>query len=103
MGAGQFCTNPGIAIVIDGPEANAFVAAATEVLTTVAAQTMLTDGMADAYRDGARRVSERAGVKSLLTTSCEGRSAAPYLFEVWPTTGCPMGNCPKRFLAHLAW
>jgi NADP-dependent aldehyde dehydrogenase len=43
---------------------------------------MLTDGMADAYRDGARRVSEGAGVKSLLTNTCEGRSAAPYLFEV---------------------
>lgn len=82
MGVGQFCTNPGIAIVIDGPDADAFVAAAAEGLTPVAAQTMLTDGMADAYRDGARRVSEGAGVKSLLTNTCEGRSAAPYLFEV---------------------
>lgn len=82
MGAGQFCTNPGIAIVVDGPEADAFVTAASEGLKAVAAQTMLTDGMADAYRSGARRVSEGAGVKSLLTTACEGRSAAPYLFEV---------------------
>lgn len=82
MGVGQFCTNPGIAIVVDGPEADAFVTAATEGLKAVAAQTMLTDGMADAYRDGARRVSEGAGVKTLLTTACEGRSAAPYLFDV---------------------
>ncbi|WP_323764390.1 aldehyde dehydrogenase (NADP(+)) [Marinovum sp.] len=82
MGVGQFCTNPGIAIVVDGPEADAFTAAATEGLKAVAGQTMLTDGMADAYRSGARKVSEGAGVKSLLTTACEGRSAAPYLFEV---------------------
>ncbi|MEV8467492.1 aldehyde dehydrogenase (NADP(+)) [Fluviibacterium sp. DFM31] len=82
MGAGQFCTNPGIAIVIDGPDADAFAEAATEGLGAVSAQTMLTDGMADAYRNGARRVSEGAGVKSLLSTACEGRSAAPYLFEV---------------------
>lgn len=82
MGVGQFCTNPGIAIVIHGPEADEFVAAATEGLKAVAAQTMLTDGMAEAYRNGARRVAEGAGVKSLLTTACEGRSAAPYLFEV---------------------
>ncbi len=27
-------------------------------------------------------MAEGAGVKSLLTTACEGRSAAPYLFEV---------------------
>lgn len=82
MGVGQFCTNPGIAIVIDGPDADAFVKAATEGLKAVSGQTMLTDGMAEAYRDGARRVSEGAGVKSLLATACEGRSAAPYLFDV---------------------
>ena len=82
MGVGQFCTNPGIAIVVDGPDADAFVSAASEGLKAVAGQTMLTDGMAEAYRDGARRVSEGAGVKSLLTTACEGRTAAPYLFEV---------------------
>ncbi|MBU2999428.1 aldehyde dehydrogenase (NADP(+)) [Roseovarius nubinhibens] len=82
MGVGQFCTNPGIAIVVDGPEADAFTAAATEALKAVAAQTMLTDGMAEAYRSGAHRMAEGAGVKSLLTTACDGRSAAPYLFEV---------------------
>ncbi|MEP3328910.1 aldehyde dehydrogenase (NADP(+)) [Sedimentitalea sp.] len=82
MGVGQFCTNPGIAIVIDGPDADAFVKAATEGIKAVSGQTMLTDGMAKAYRDGARRVSEGAGVKSLLATACEGRSAAPYLFDV---------------------
>lgn len=82
MGVGQFCTNPGIAVVIDGPEADAFVAATIEGLGAVAAQTMLTDGMATAFRDGARRISDGSGVKSLLSTSCEGRSAAPSLFEV---------------------
>lgn len=82
MGVGQFCTNPGIAIVIDSPEADRFVEAATQGLGAVAAQPMLTDGMADAYRDGARRVGEGAGVKALLATSCEGRNATPYLFEV---------------------
>lgn len=82
MGVGQFCTNPGIAIVIDGPEADAFVEAATQGLTAVAGQTMLTDGMADAYRAGANQMAEGAGVKSLLSTACEGRTATPYLFEV---------------------
>ena len=82
MGVGQFCTNPGIALVVEGSDADQFVAAAKAGLEAVSAQTMLTDGMADAYRNGARRVAEGAGVKSLLTTSCEGRDAAPYLFEV---------------------
>jgi len=82
MGVGQFCTNPGIALVVEGSDADQFVAAAKAGLEAVSAQTMLTDGMAEAYRNGARRVAEGAGVKSLLTTSCEGRDAAPYLFEV---------------------
>jgi len=82
MGVGQFCTNPGIAIVVDGPEAQAFVQAATEGLEAVAAQTMLTDGMADAYREGAHGVAQGQGVKSLVAGTCEGRAAAPYLFDV---------------------
>ena len=82
MGAGQFCTNPGIAVVIDGPEADAFAAAAKEALSGVAPQVMLTDGMAEAYRSGAARVGAGKGVRSLLTATCEARSASPYLFEV---------------------
>ncbi|MDO9637121.1 MAG: aldehyde dehydrogenase (NADP(+)) [Pseudotabrizicola sp.] len=82
MGAGQFCTNPGIAVVIDGPDADAFAIAAKAALEPVAAQTMLTDGMADAYRSGRDRVAAGTGVRSLLTTMCDGRAATPNLFEV---------------------
>ena len=46
MGAGQFCTNPGISVIIDSPEADAFVEAVTAALSLVGAQTMLTDGLA---------------------------------------------------------
>ncbi|OCK09785.1 MULTISPECIES: aldehyde dehydrogenase (NADP(+)) [Thalassospira] len=84
MGAGQFCTNPGIAVVLDGPDADAFVTTAKAGLGDVAAQTMLTDGMADAYRSGAKRIAATSGVKEVLTTSCDLRNATPYLFE---TTG----------------
>ncbi|SDU45480.1 aldehyde dehydrogenase (NADP(+)) [Stappia sp. ES.058] len=82
MGAGQFCTKPGIAVVIDGPDADTFIAAAEKALKAVEAQTMLTDGMAASYRSGARRASEAKGVVSQLSGTCEGRSAAPFLFQV---------------------
>ncbi|WP_265502963.1 aldehyde dehydrogenase (NADP(+)), partial [Paracoccus beibuensis] len=82
MGAGQFCTNPGIAVIVDGPDADAFATAAREALSAVAPQVMLTDGMAEAYRQGAARVGAGKGVRSLVTTSCEARNASPYLFEV---------------------
>ena len=82
LGAGQFCTNPGLAVVIDGPDADAFATAAKAALEPVAAQTMLTDGMADAYRAGRDRVAGGRGVRSLLTTMCDARTATPNLFEV---------------------
>jgi NADP-dependent aldehyde dehydrogenase len=82
LGAGQFCTNPGIAVVIDGEDADAFVEAAKASLSAVGPQTMLTDGIAEAYRDGRDRVARGTGVRAVLTTTCNLRSATPYLFEV---------------------
>jgi NADP-dependent aldehyde dehydrogenase len=82
MGAGQFCTNPGIAVVIDGPDAQAFIAAAKEAVGKVGAQTMLTDGIAEAYRAGRDRIAGSAGVRAVLTSVCDLRQATPYLFEV---------------------
>ncbi|SFE54998.1 aldehyde dehydrogenase (NADP(+)) [Shimia marina] len=81
MGAGQFCTNPGIAIVKAGAEADAFVAAAQEALGQVGAQTMLTDGIAAAYRDGQRRIAGTSGVQEVLTSVCDLRDATPYLYK----------------------
>ncbi len=82
MGAGQFCTNPGIAVIIDGPEADAFQSAAEAGLSSVAEQTMLTDGIAEAYRQGVSRVAAGTGVTQIMGTSCATRDAAPYLFTV---------------------
>src|SRR6056297_2202441 len=84
MGAGQFCTNPGIAIVIDGPDADAFIAAAGKALEPVEAQTMLTDGIATAYRQGRDRIASSAGVQEVVTSMCDLRNATPYLYA---TTG----------------
>lgn len=84
MGAGQFCTNPGIAVVKDGPEADAFIEAARAALEGVDAQVMLTDGIASAYHKGRDRVAASAGVQAVLTTTCDLRNATPYLFA---TTG----------------
>lgn len=84
MGAGQFCTNPGIVLVLDGPDADTFVKAATAALGETGAQTMLTDGIADAFRSGAERFAGSGGVRALIGTRCDTRQAAPHVFE---TTG----------------
>ncbi|MGE3363171.1 MAG: aldehyde dehydrogenase (NADP(+)) [Rhizobiaceae bacterium] len=81
LGAGQFCTNPGIAVVVDGADADRFVGAAREALEKVPAQTMLTDNIAAAYRDGQARFTSRNSIRPVLVTKSEGRSASPNLFE----------------------
>ena len=80
MGVGQFCTNPGISVILDGPDADTFQAAAETGLSAVADQTMLTNGIADAYRQGAARVADTNGVTQVMGRRCDTRSAAPYLF-----------------------
>ncbi|OWY15101.1 aldehyde dehydrogenase (NADP(+)) [Thioclava sp. F34-6] len=82
MGAGQFCTNPGIAVVMEGDAGEAFVRSALAALEASGAQVMLTDGIAEAYRKGAARMQEAGGVQELLTQVCDRREAKPYLFRV---------------------
>ena len=82
QGAGQFCTNPGLVIAIDGPEVDAFERAAAAGLAGVAAQTMLTDGIAQAYRDGQARISAAPGVTVLVETESGARQANPNLYSV---------------------
>jgi|TARA_R100000935_G_scaffold25088_1_gene44728 alpha-ketoglutaric semialdehyde dehydrogenase len=81
MGAGQFCTNPGIAVVAKGPEGDAFVAAAKQALAATGEQIMLTVGIAKAYRDGQARFEGRNAVTPLLSSQNEGRTAKPNLYE----------------------
>jgi NADP-dependent aldehyde dehydrogenase len=84
MGAGQFCTNPGIAVLPKGAEAEAFILAARAALEPIGAQLMLTRGIASAYQQGRDRMAATTGVKEVLTTACNIREATPQLFA---TTG----------------
>lgn len=81
MGAGQFCTNPGIAIVLDGTDADAFTASAKAVLEKTAPQVMLTEGIAYAYQTGQRRFSDNPAVTPVVTTESTARKAQPNLFQ----------------------
>lgn len=82
MGAGQFCTNPGIAVMRSGAGAEAFLKAAQAGLQQIAVQTMLTDGIAAAYRQGCDRIAASSGVQTMLSSACAPRDATPHLFAV---------------------
>jgi alpha-ketoglutaric semialdehyde dehydrogenase len=93
MGAGQFCTNPGLILAIEGEGLDAFVAAATTGVSEAKRQTMLTTGIAAAYAKGVEALSALPGVEKLAegeigSTTCGGA----VLFQ---TTG-------EKFLADKA-
>lgn len=81
MGVGQFCTNPGVVILPQGPEGDAFRDAAVEALAEVDAQPMLTGGTAKGY---AAAVGETAKSAHRLTDTVEApeRCGLPVVFEV---------------------
>ena len=65
MGAGQFCTNPGLVIAVEGSELDAFTAAAAEALSGAAAQQMLTPGIASAFQSGVAALESHAAVTTV--------------------------------------
>lgn len=60
QGAGQFCTNPGLVIAVQGPELQQFVSLASDLLQRSPAQTMLTPGIFQAYEAGVGALAEHA-------------------------------------------
>ncbi|MBV1700225.1 MAG: aldehyde dehydrogenase (NADP(+)) [Hyphomicrobiales bacterium] len=65
LGAGQFCTNPGLLLAVDGPDLDAFLEAAASVLSASAPATMLTPNICRAYTGGVARLAAYAGVKQV--------------------------------------
>jgi NADP-dependent aldehyde dehydrogenase len=81
MGAGQFCTNPGIAVVMQD-QADALASGTVAALQAVGSQVMLSEGIARAYAQGRDRMAGETGVQALLTQVCDRRQASPQLFLV---------------------
>jgi len=65
LGAGQFCTKPGLVFGLQGAELDQFQTALAQLLKIVAPATMLHAGICDAYHKGLARVSETGGVNLL--------------------------------------
>ncbi|MDX5595382.1 aldehyde dehydrogenase (NADP(+)) [Pseudovibrio sp. SPO723] len=83
MGVGQFCTNPGVVVGVEGEALSTFVNVATEALGAVGPQPMLTGGIAQAY-DG--EVNRRAGASDVIALlppkPSEGCAVSPAVFSV---------------------
>lgn len=84
LGAGQFCTNPGLLIGLKGDKLQAFADAAAGAMSAKGASTMLTPGIHTAYVNGVSGLSKIAGVKQLASgqTTDAPCAAQAFLYQV---------------------
>jgi NADP-dependent aldehyde dehydrogenase len=70
LGAGQFCTNPGILLAVESEATTRFIAAVGEALGGIPAQTMLTAGIRTAYAKGVAAIADQGA--TLVGTGATG-------------------------------
>lgn len=78
LGVGQFCTNPGVLVGMQGPAFDALLNDVAHALRSAPSGTMLHEGILDAYTTG---VSERDD-NSRVVCHHAGEGSAPALFSV---------------------
>ena len=90
LGVGQFCTNPGLVLGIDGDDLKKFVNKTAELFKTAMPATMLNAGICDAYQSGLNTLLNTAGVKVAGKSQKEAdpkkTEAAPHVFTTDVTT-----------------
>lgn len=85
LGAGQFCTNPGLMVMMQSREAEQFLSAYGRQLTGQTCHAMLTPGIYDAYTAGVERLKSIDELSVLGEGKTEGsftESAVPFAFRV---------------------
>ena len=82
LGAGQFCTNPGLVIALEGEDLDTFTRAAAAALQGKVGTTMLTPGIHSAFNSGVEKLGKEAGVELLARGACGTGACAgqPALF-----------------------
>jgi alpha-ketoglutaric semialdehyde dehydrogenase len=83
LGSGQFCTNPGLVVALEGAALDKFRDAAATALQGKVGSTMLTPGIHKAFNSGVEKLGREEGVTLVArgqcgTTTCAGQAA---LFE----------------------
>lgn len=65
LGAGQFCTNPGLMIVVDCDGLNNFISKITAAISAAIPQKMLHNGIHQSYNDGLENMLKQKDIKLL--------------------------------------
>ena len=81
LGAGQFCTNPGLVLGIRSPEFSAFLHSLTAKMAEQPPQTLLNAGGLEGYGKGIAALAAHPGITHLAGAAQEGKQARPQLFK----------------------
>lgn len=81
LGAGQFCTSPGLVLGIRSPGFSAFVQALSQFFNAQAPQTLLNAGGLVSYSKGIQRLAGVDGIRHLAGAPQQGNQASPQLFQ----------------------
>jgi NADP-dependent aldehyde dehydrogenase len=110
MGAGQFCTNPGLLLAVPGPGLDAFVEAAASAMGDASAGVMLHAGILAAYQKGVARLEETKGIERLGTgLTADGRAGAVLFgtdaatFEQTPHLADEVFGAAGLLVRHAGW
>jgi len=79
LGAGQFCTNPGLVLLEDNKDADAFVKKLGELMAGSAEQTMLTPAIRTSYRNGVAARMKHEAVETINAAALFKTTAADFL------------------------
>lgn len=93
LGSGQFCTNPGLILAVDGPDLARFIQAAQQELSELPAATMLTPGIHAAYDCAVGAMAAHAEV----TTLARGKDGTRYQGQA-----ALFSTSAEAFLQHAA-
>jgi alpha-ketoglutaric semialdehyde dehydrogenase len=103
MGAGQFCTNPGVLVYSKGPSSDQFFEELNKAVRATPAQTMLTPGIKSAYDNGVTNLSNNSdlslvsqGIESTGPNQCQTKiykTSAEQFINNDPMKGEVFGAC----------
>lgn len=102
MGAGQFCTNPGMAVMLEGPDRERFAQTTANALSDIAPQAMLTDSIAKAFQHGCEQISKEIGVQALVASDNPTRGAGPQLFTTTAARWLSQDNLQGEVFGPMA-
>lgn len=83
LGAGQFCTNPGLVFLVGNKvNQNCFADKLAENISAASGEPMLTPGIADNYASSVERLGKQPGVLTIAIGKAAGLARPPCLFRV---------------------